>query len=318
MSWYHTVSPARLADDRLRGASLLARHLWAHFLVSELATKLPGLVRAGLATIAEHIEESPESTLAALGELQDRGAIEFDLSARVLRLVNVALEDFEIPAKSTSTISGWIRVARELPRCEVVARHAEEFAALCASRAEEWIALAARCRRSPVSSPAGAPHGAPSTPRAALPSPDLDHDPDHDPDLDPPLSPKGGNEGSRGASRVLIADDERTHPEVPEALAVLAQAREQLGLPALPPSAREVRTAVRRLQERDAVALLPTLVRRHVDAIRRGLEAGRDERSTLSLRGVVRRLDTLAALDDERARAPPPSQALAADATNDF
>jgi len=324
VSWYHTVSPVRPSDERLRGASLLARHLWAHFLVSELATRLPGLVRGGLATIAEHIGESPEATLAAIEEMATRGAVEFDLQARVIRLVGVALDDFEIPAKSGATIGGWLRVARELPRCEVMARHAEEFAELCPARAEDWRALAARCRRQ---APARPPHAldtssmAPAGPLpgapAALPGPDLDLDP-IDLDLDPPLPPRGGNEGSRVPDRVLIADDERAHPEVPEALEILASGREQLGCPALPPSATEVRRAVQRLRDRDALALLPALVRRHVDDVRQALTEGRDERSTLTLRGVVRRLDTLALGTDERARAPPSSQALASPAADDF
>jgi len=326
VSWYHTVSPVRPSDERLRGASLLARHLWAHFLVSELATRLPGLVRGGLATIAEHIGESPEATLAAIEEMRDRGAVEFDLVARVIRLVGVALDDFEIPAKSGATIGGWLRVAKELPRCEVMARHAEEFAALCPARADDWNALAARCRRqaparplraldSSSMAPAGPLPGAP----AALPGPDLDLDLDPiDLDLDPPLPPRGGNEVLGVANRVLIADDERAHPEVPEALEILASGREQLGCPALPPSATEVRRAVQRLRDRDALALLPGLVRRHVDLVRQAWTEGRDERSTLTLRGVVRRLDALAVGNDERARAPPSSQALADPAADDF
>jgi len=325
VSWYHTVSPARPSDDRLRGASLLARHLWTHFLVSELASRLPGLVRGGLATIAEHIDESPESTLTALEEMRDRGVVEFDLQARVIRLVHVALEDFEIPAKSGATISGWLRVARELPRCEVVARHAEEFAELCPARADDWHAIAARCRRLPparalagTKPPPGAPEGPPGGAPSALPNQDLDPDLDPDLDLDPPLPPKGGIAGLRAANRVLIADDERAHPEVPEALEILASGRDALGCPALPPSAREVRGAVQRLREREALPLLPGLVRRHVEHVRQALAEGRDERATLTLRGVVRRLDALAVADDERARAPPSSQALADPAADDF
>ena len=321
MSWYLTVNPSRMNDDRIRACSLLARHLWAHFLASELATKLPGLIRGGLGTISEQVGESTADTLAALEELRTANAIEFDLDARIVRMIGVALEDFEIPAKSTPTVSGWLRVARDQPRCEVVARHAEEFAELCPSRADDWAAVAGRCRRQPVPRALSALPKPSGSPPVALPvaDHDLDPDPDQDPDLDPPLPPKGGNEGTRVGGRVLIADDERTQPEVTEALVALAEAREEFGLPAMPPSARIVREAVRRLRERDAVAMLPVFVRRHAAQVRQAWAAGRDERQTLHLRGVVRRIDALA-VDPahEQARAPPASQALADPKANDF
>lgn len=306
-SWYHTVSPQRIADPRLRGSSPLARLIWVHLLCSELATHVPGLARGGPGTLAEHLGQDLAEVGDALGELAGRGMIEIDLEARLIRLPGVA-RDHRKTAGSANVVTHWITCLSDLPASTLITAHARELADLDRRSEARWNAVAAASEAnlqallepSGKGSP-GALAAIPLPPRVALdkglPQPSGDQDQDLDQDQEQPPNPQGGE----GPDSCLL-----------EAWEVLNEGRASLGLAAAPrPDARVQRSLRRAVKtEPDLAAELPRLVRRAVEARRREWAEGKDHRQYLTLSDVLKHRDRwvhAAHLDlpDHGPRAPP-------------
>lgn len=122
-SIYRSCSPRRVAAPVLVARTLVARVVYLHLLVGELAGQVPGIVRAGAGAIAEEVGLDVGDVRAALAELEQFGLAEVDQVARLIRLPGVA-EDAARLAATPTVVVGWARVLAELPECAVRARHA--------------------------------------------------------------------------------------------------------------------------------------------------------------------------------------------------
>lgn len=316
MSWYHTVDPRRINDRRVRGLSLLARVLWAHLLVGEAATKVPGLARGGPAGLAEVLDQRAEDVERALAELERAQAVEVDRAERVIRLIDVAA-DHRAAAGSLQTVRHWLTHARDLPRSAVAGRHFADLAGLCRERglggaAEEWDRLSREHDPGGATSapdvpkdmsdgPAGREsvgvRALPEAPPMPLPGA-LDQRSDRIGieigDRDNPPTPQGGEEG-------------RTR--VDEALEVLRTGARDLGTSGPSGLTGAERRRLRRSGRDDPGLLeeLPELARRQLERVRRDLAAGRDTRHLLTIGDVLREAPRLRGAThlDGPARAPP-------------
>jgi len=123
-SIYRSCSPRRVAAPMLVARTLVARVVYLHLLVGELAGQVPGIVRAGAGAIAEEVNLDVSDVRAALAELELFGLADVDQAARLIRLPGVA-EDAARLAATPNVVVGWARVLAELPECAVRARHAE-------------------------------------------------------------------------------------------------------------------------------------------------------------------------------------------------
>ena len=128
-SIYRSCSPGRVAARKLVARSLLARVLYLHLLVGEVAGQVPGIVRAGVGALADECALDSTDVRAGLLELETYGLAEVDEDARLIRLPDVA-EDAGRLVDSPKVVVGWAKVLAQMPACRVRARHAAVLAAM--------------------------------------------------------------------------------------------------------------------------------------------------------------------------------------------
>lgn len=127
MSWY------RMVDVRIHGdAKFLSlspdqpsgRALFKHLLICEENGPLPGVVRAGAASLAEALEWSPEGLRERFGELFREGLAEADWRARLVFLPNGIKYN---PPNNPNVVAGWAKHWDALPEGPLKARIWERF-----------------------------------------------------------------------------------------------------------------------------------------------------------------------------------------------
>lgn len=274
-AWTISVHPLRLNDARVRRCSVLARLLWSHLLCSDLAKKIPGLVRAGPMTVAEHLGEGVAEVEAALGELADAGAAEVDQGARLIRLVGVA-EDYAADGSGNMAIH-WLRQLSEVPQVPLVGRLVEEFLAdvpLPRETRGEFEQMRDRCL-------GRAQRALPEARSAASPK-ELTADPE------PAESNKDAK--AKTKARDTISAKELA-ARLDEAQRLLEKGREALGFDDEPePITTKLKRAARRADP-SVIRKLPVIVRRACERRRRELREGKDYRHLLTLTHLIRDAD---------------------------
>ena len=114
MAVYRVISPAVWSSSDVQDLGPPpppnARVLWHYLLSSPAATSIPGVILAGPAQIAEHIDETlevwtPRDVVRLLDEIQARGLLRWDRKTRVVWLVNAAARPECKPNKNQ--VIGW-------------------------------------------------------------------------------------------------------------------------------------------------------------------------------------------------------------------
>lgn len=340
-SRYHSVSPHRVNDRRLRGSSLEAHWLWGQLLTCDLVT-MPGLIKGGPGALAEVTGREVELIRKALIELTQRGMVEVDEETCLLRLVGTLIDHVR-PMESGNTLKGFFSILRNLPPSPLVLAHAQEIASVFQRSDDEGIRAMVRLLidqlllvqerevgegrpRSAVPAPrrehvtdakplAGASDEHDREPQAlakGLSSPDQDHDPDHDPDHNSPLVPQGGKQDEREVDegQDAPANDERPDASPYTAIAAaLDRGRRVLDMPGpAPPFDDNDRRKLRRFVNARGPDVLEA-VPRAIDRLAAHLKAQRqDRRHEFNLTSVLRQFDMLrAATHLDKTRAGPPT-----------
>ncbi len=104
------------ALDRLSGLSLQTKAVYFILATGSHRTACPGLSRAGRAQLTETCETTPETFAACIAELEARGLVLTDFSARVVFMVHAPEDD---PPSSGKNVAAWRAVFDELPACDV-------------------------------------------------------------------------------------------------------------------------------------------------------------------------------------------------------
>lgn len=153
MSWY------RMVDVRIHGdAKFLSlspeqpsgRALFKHLLICEENGPLPGVVRAGAASLAEALEWSPEGLRERFGELFREGLAEADWKARLVFLPNGIKYN---PPNNPNVVAGWAKHWDALPEGPLKGRIWRRFHAYFLEDTERRKAEIARGERDKKSDP---------------------------------------------------------------------------------------------------------------------------------------------------------------------
>lgn len=293
---YRSANPRRVTAPELVACSAVARVVYLHLLVGEVATNLPGLVKVGVFGLADETQFSPELVTKALDELVAARLAEVDAVARLIRLPGVA-QDFARQAENPNTVTGWVNSLLLLPQSLLVERQIVELRAICPARLTlVWRPLDDRM----------------ASGRQSIATRTKDQDQDQDL-LNPPNPPGGGDHDPD--DDCADAEDPLGPDMLGEVLDSLAVERGRLtGVPgpAAAPSPRERKSWEKfRREVRATRADVLRAVVRAGEAMRR-----RGQTSGLTLAHLLRnweRLRDAHDLDDPvvHARAPPSPRVLA-------
>jgi hypothetical protein len=116
MRGYGTIDVTIWNDRKFRSLSSpppCAQVLWLYLLAPRERILIPGLIPAGVATIAESLRWPLEATQAAFAEIEAQGMASFDPSGPLIWLPN-ALK-FNTP--NTNQVKGWGKAWAEVPEC---------------------------------------------------------------------------------------------------------------------------------------------------------------------------------------------------------
>lgn len=119
MSLYRRVSIRMWGDAKFRALSVPAPNaqtLWFYLLTGEYTTAIPGVVRAGEATLAESLGWPLPSFRRVFAEIYAKGMARPDWSSRLVVLPKALVHN---PPQSPKVVIAWRKAFEELPDCEL-------------------------------------------------------------------------------------------------------------------------------------------------------------------------------------------------------
>lgn len=114
---YRKVTVAIWADAKFRALSPIppcGQGLWLYLLTARETIKIPGLIPAGKAALAESLKWSPEAFAKAFAEASVQGMVEADWEAPLVFLPNAV--EHNAP-ESPNVVTGWRDQWAEIPDC---------------------------------------------------------------------------------------------------------------------------------------------------------------------------------------------------------
>ena len=123
------VDTAMWTDRRVRSSALAARAVLSFLMSGPIRTAVPGLVAIGPAGLAEALAVTSEAVVEALTELTDKGLLEVDTEAPLVRVVDGVRWD---GAPNPKIVRAWTRLVSDLPPSPLVGRHLASMRAAAA------------------------------------------------------------------------------------------------------------------------------------------------------------------------------------------
>lgn len=121
MARYRKIDQKIWADEKFRSLSPIppcGQGLWLYLLTGPSCTSIPGLYRAGPASLAEELGWPMKAFLEAFGEVLSQGIVEADWKARVIWIPNAF--KFNVP-ESPNVVLSWRVAWEEIPECNLKA-----------------------------------------------------------------------------------------------------------------------------------------------------------------------------------------------------
>ena len=167
---YRRADPRVWDDDKFLSLSKDGKLLWLHLLTGPQASAVPGLILAGVGTLADGMREELPVIRAALAEIVKLRMAEVDEAHRVIRLPNAPRHN---GCESPNGLKGWWSRWQSIPDCPLKFRHVASLEAAVPMQmrgmAETWASTFGALPedlRSPFEAPSQPPTVAPSKPDA--------------------------------------------------------------------------------------------------------------------------------------------------------
>lgn len=116
MARYRKIDTRIWSDAKFRKLSDNGKLLWFYLLTNQSTTSLPGLYKAGKASICEDLDWNPKGFQEGFQELLNKGLARVDWDSRLMWIPNAIKYN---PPENPNVVKGWRAAWDELPECEL-------------------------------------------------------------------------------------------------------------------------------------------------------------------------------------------------------
>jgi len=157
LSRYRKIEVRTWSDEKFRRLSPMqpsGRALWLFLLTGPHTGPIPGLFRAGRASMAEELEWSLEAFDERFRELCAEGMVNADFKARLVWLPNAIKHN---PPDNPNVVKSWVQEVDLLPECDLKTEALASIRGYLETRGEAFVAALFGSTRKVVAEPAGKP-----------------------------------------------------------------------------------------------------------------------------------------------------------------
>ena len=135
MARYRKVEPIIWLDEKFRNLSEKEKYLFLFLLTAPQTGPIPGLFRAGRATLADELGWEASEFDKAFKELEKQGMARADFSARLVWLPNALKHN---NPESPNDVKAWASAYEQLPECGLLDEAVEAIKTYIYSMGEEY------------------------------------------------------------------------------------------------------------------------------------------------------------------------------------